>query len=106
MPGVSSDLSGSSAPGHHSEDSLGAAPPFARLPRVWAFQARLFGGPAAGFSVTLTEPLDEIAVFWNSTGLVVTDARQAGALEAEGLIGLYELVGPAGPEVPVYVPTA
>lgn len=69
------------------------------------FQAKLFGGQGDGATVRLSQLEPRISVYRNG-GPAFAIAGHPASDEVNGapLIGIYDLVGPIGPEVPIYVP--
>lgn len=74
-------------------------------PRRFHFQARLFGGDGDGTTIWLDEFAPRISVYRNGGSAFGQPGDPAGD-NADGaeLIGIYDLVGPVGPETPIYVP--
>jgi hypothetical protein len=71
------------------------------------FRAELFGGSASGLMIQLSRLDDRIAVYRNGGApfAMASDDAPPPADQAS-FIGMYELVGRAGPETPVYVSAA
>jgi hypothetical protein len=71
------------------------------------FRAQLFGGNGDGLVVDLPHLDATITVFRNGGPPFVLAADvEPGAEQDANLLGRYELVGPIGPETPVYIPAA
>jgi hypothetical protein len=65
----------------------------------------LFGGNGDGLMIQLPRLDTRITVYRNGgPPFVVTDGADAPRLDEARVLGIYELVGPVGPETPVYVP--
>jgi hypothetical protein len=70
----------------------------------WCFRAQLFGGLGNGLVIRLPSLAPSITVFQNGGApFAVADTDQATPVEDARRLGEYELVGPLGPETPVYV---
>lgn len=70
------------------------------------FHAELLGGRADGELVELASLLPRLAVYRNGAGPVATEPGAVPPGAGYVRVGDYELVGPAGPEMPVYVPAS
>ena len=74
--------------------------------RRWAFEAQLFGGPGNGITIELDEFEPRVTVFRNGgPPFVVPGNVDASEHPDSTRIGVYELAGPIGPEMPIYVAT-
>jgi hypothetical protein len=70
------------------------------------FRAQLFGGGASGLVIELSALLPRITVFQNGGPAFAVPADEGCAGGEARRLGGYELVGPVGPETPVYVATS
>ena len=68
------------------------------------FRAQLFGGHGDGLIIELARLEPTIAVYRNGGAPFASDTVPEPTGGAR-LLGNYELVGPVGPEIPVYIPT-
>jgi hypothetical protein len=70
------------------------------------FRAQLFGGDASGLILELSALVPKITVFQNGGPAFALAADEGSAAGDARRLGGYELVGPVGPETPVYVATS
>lgn len=70
------------------------------------FRARLFGGGGNGLVIQLSALAPRITVFQNGGPAFAVAADDGAAVRDAHRLGGYELVGPLGPETPVYVATS
>jgi hypothetical protein len=69
-----------------------------------ALRAELFGGRGGGLTIRLEKLDDQIAVFQNGGApFSVPPGSEPEHGAGTSFLGIYELVGPLGPETPVYV---
>lgn len=79
----------------------------ARHASRWRIRAQLLGGSAGGLTIELEDLPARISVYRNGGGPVaVAGDPDASPHPGHVLLGVYDLVGPVGPETPVYVALA
>jgi hypothetical protein len=74
------------------------------MSRKWRLQAQLLGGAANGITIELETLADRICIYRNAGAPVVVEGDpDSSTRPGHSLLGIYDLVGPVGPEIPVYV---
>ena len=72
----------------------------------WQLEAQLFGGSGDGLSIKLDSLTPQVTVFRNGGPPFAVPGVVVGGEHPDAVhMGVYELVGPAGPDTPVYVPS-